>query len=58
MTSYRENRYSQRFKHRYNACPKCGEPKRKEAKACRNCYTKVSPFNKQAIIESFGKLFK
>ena len=61
MICYRHRRYSNRHENRYNECPnfiKCGNLKRKESLACRNCYTKVSPFNKKTIIESFGKLFK
>jgi len=54
MTGYKERRKY----NKYNSCPKCGELKRKESLACRKCYTHISPFNKQSIIESFGKLFK
>ena len=55
MTGYKETKH----RNKYNECPICGHLKRKESKACRNCYAHVSPFKyKQAIIESFGKLFK
>ena len=52
--------HSRADNNKYNPCPnfaKCKNLKRKESLACRLCYTKVSPFNKETIKQSFGKLF-